>query len=456
MKKYTLLFAGCLQLLCFSCEELIDVDLPTTQLNTPMVYTDAATAKAALASLYSATRDDSFVNGGMYGIGFMTGVYTDELTSYLSDSHNLNAFYDNQILSTNSAVSKLWDSSYKTIYAINLFIENMRKSTSISEEDKNTMIGEALFLRALYYYYLTVVFGDIPHTTTTDYTINKSLNKTPVSQIFVLNQTDLVEASSLLKETYRNQERVYPNLYAVKLLLARQYAELEQWDNVQKELNLILNSSNYGLRNEPKEVFNKSYKGVIWQLKPDTALKSTFEADLYNSTSFPPSSASISNQIIQKFEMTDLRKTQWIKTIFNETSTYSLPAKYKNKNGENSTEYSNVMRIEEAYFLMAEAQINKENINAGIELINQIRERSGLSKINTIRNKEEAIDWLLEEKEKEFFSEFGHRFLDLKRNNRFNQLQLIKPNWKSFHNVLPLPQKELLLNPNLNPQNEGY
>ncbi|HCC95646.1 MAG TPA: hypothetical protein DEQ26_15250 [Flavobacteriaceae bacterium] len=105
---------------------------------------------------------------------------------------------------------------------------------------------------------------------------------------------------------------------------------------------------------------------------------------------------------------------------------------------------------------MAEAQINNGNINAGIEFINQIRERSGLSKINKIRSKEEAIDWLLEEKEKEFFSEFGHRFIDLKRNNRFNQLQLIKPNWKSFHNVLPLPQKELLLNPNLNPQNEGY
>ncbi len=159
---------------------------------------------------------------------------------------------------------------------------------------------------------------------------------------------------------------------------------------------------------------------------------------------------------MKMFETTDLRKTQWIKTISNATSTYSLPAKYKNKNGENSTEYSNVMRIEEAYFLMAEAQINKENINAGIELINQIRERSGLSKINKIRSKEEAIDWLLEEKEKEFFSEFGHRFIDLKRNNRFNQLQLIKPNWKWFHNVLPLPQKELLLNPNLNPQNEGY
>jgi len=456
MKKYTLLLVGFLQLFNSSCEELIEVDLPNTQINTSIVYTDVATAKAALAHLYSTTRDDSFVNGGMYGIGFMTGLYTDELISYLGDSHNLNPFYLNQILATNSAVSKLWDSSYKTIYAINLFIENMRKSTSISKEDKNTMIGEALFLRSLHYYYLTLVFGDIPYTATTDYTINKTLNKTAVSQVLLNNQMDLKEASTFLKEAYRNQERIYPNLFSVQLLLARHSAELGQWDQVQKELNSIIQSPMYSLRNEPKEVFNKSYKGVIWQLKPDTALKSTFEADLYNSTSFPPSSTSISHQIMEMFETTDLRKTQWIKILANSTSTYYLPAKYKNKNGENSTEYSSVMRIEEAYFLMAEAHINKGNINTGIELINQIRERSGSSKINKNRSKEDAIDWLLEEKEKEFFSEFGHRFIDLKRNNRLNQLQPIKTNWKSFYNVLPLPQKELLLNPNLNPQNEGY
>lgn len=456
MKKYTLLFAVFLQLLFVGCEELIEVDLPTTQINTSIVYTDAATAKAALAHLYSSTRDDSFVNGGMYGIGFMTGIYTDELTSYLGDSHNLNAFYHNQILATNSAVSKLWDSSYKTIYAINIFIENMRNNSAISKEDQNTMIGEALFLRALHYYYLTIVFGDIPYATTTDYALNKSLNRTSITQVLRNNQHDLEEALILLKETYRNQEYIYPNQYAAKLLLARQFAELKEWDHVQQEVNSIIQSPLYTLRNEPQEVFNKSYKGVIWQLNPDVSLKSTFEADLYNSTSFPPSSASLSPHIMEKFEATDLRKIQWIKTVSNPTSTYYLPFKYKNKNGENTTEYSNVMRIEEAYFLLAEAYIHQGNINAGIEFINQIRERSGLSKINTIRSKEEAIDWLLEEKEKEFFSEFGHRFIDLKRNNRLNQLQLIKPNWKSFHNVLPLPQKELLLNPNLNPQNEGY
>ncbi|WP_228426441.1 RagB/SusD family nutrient uptake outer membrane protein [Chryseobacterium carnipullorum] len=52
--------------------------------------------------------------------------------------------------------------------------------------------------------------------------------------------------------------------------------------------------------------------------------------------------------------------------------------------------------------------------------------------------------------------EHGIRFFDLKRWGLLDQLIPVKTNWKSYHAQWPIPQKELLLNPNLNPQNTGY
>jgi hypothetical protein len=61
------------------------------------------------------------------------------------------------------------------------------------------------------------------------------------------------------------------------------------------------------------------------------------------------------------------------------------------------------------------------------------------------------------ERRLELFTEFGHRFFDLKRTGRLEQeLSIVKPQWKKINQLLPLPESELVLNPNLNPQNDGY
>lgn len=64
---------------------------------------------------------------------------------------------------------------------------------------------------------------------------------------------------------------------------------------------------------------------------------------------------------------------------------------------------------------------------------------------------------LMKERKFELFTEFGHRFYDLKQHNLLDDVMLSKkPAWKSDFKLLPLPEKELLINPNLNPQNHGY
>jgi hypothetical protein len=88
--------------------------------------------------------------------------------------------------------------------------------------------------------------------------------------------------------------------------------------------------------------------------------------------------------------------------------------------------------------------------------LNVIRNRAGLPN-TTASTQEELILAIEHERRMELFAEWGHRFFDLKRNGRLDEvLGRIKPNWSSTDAVLPLPQSELLINQNLAPQNPGY
>jgi hypothetical protein len=72
-------------------------------------------------------------------------------------------------------------------------------------------------------------------------------------------------------------------------------------------------------------------------------------------------------------------------------------------------------------------------------------------------SQQDILSAILHERRVEFFTELGHRFFDLKRTNHLDDaLSSVKVGWNSTDSLLPLPESELTLNPNLNPQNPGY
>jgi len=92
--------------------------------------------------------------------------------------------------------------------------------------------------------------------------------------------------------------------------------------------------------------------------------------------------------------------------------------------------------------------------------IDEIRQRAGLpliSETNPGIGQAQLLDAIFHERRVELFTEWGHRWFDLKRTGRASSiLQGLKPGWKDTDILLPIPESELLLNPNLNPQNPGY
>ncbi|WP_321996549.1 RagB/SusD family nutrient uptake outer membrane protein [Draconibacterium orientale] len=440
-----------------ACKELVDVDAPTNQLGTEQVFESPETANAALAGLYAELRDGSIITGaGFYTTGTLLASYTDELDCYTNDQDGILDIYRNLQQETNTVISNIWNTAYGQVYYANSIIYGATHSTKLSDTEKNQITGEALLIRSLIYFYLQQVFGDIPYSTSLDYEYNRNLTKTDASAVLEQLETDVTEAVSLLEDEYRDSERIYLNRKAAQLLLARICLLREEWVLAEQTASTILQSPLYEFEEDISEVFHKTGQHILWQLEPENDGDATEEASFYYFTDAVPSAYTLAPDLVNSFDSNDLRRQEWMAEVSFDGESWYRPFKYKNKdNGANDNEYSVVFRLAEPCFIMAEALIRQNRQNEALPYLNAIRERAGLTALTSLSD-EDFINELLAEKRREFFTEFGHRFLDLKRTGHLNELRAVKTNWEDYMQVWPLPQNELLLNPNLTPQNASY
>lgn len=438
-----------------SCSDFLDIDVSKDQIDKNKVFDDNKTATSATMYLYTLLRANGFLSGTQDGIGYLMACYTDELDVTVSQETPYRHFYDLTVFPNNQGVSNLWDASYQQIFASNVVLEGLKSSSGISEELKKQLIGEALTIRAIVHLYLTETFDAVPYVSSTDYSLNKQIKKTPKSAVMQKILEDLLEAELILSEQYPSAERIRINKSVVQAFLARVYLYMEDWEKAKQYAEMLIDNPNYQL--EPLDkLFLKDSKSAIWQFQSVTDAANTLEGMRYIFTSLPPPFAKVSNALFNDFESNDLREDLWIKWVETGESKAAHPYKYKERGGTTpSKEYSIILRIEEQYLIAAEAAAELQDWETYNRLLNKLRTRSGLSllEVNTI---EQAIKIILQERRIEFFCEFGHRFYDLKRRKQLMTLTTTKPMWKTHFQLLPIPEKELFLNPNLMPQNPSY
>lgn len=455
---YSFLIKVLFVLLVTSCDSFTDVDLPKSQLTKTAVFDNYATANAALADIYIRMRDNSLLSGTTTGLSNLLAHYGDELTSYASGSNSVLPFYNNTLLASNTVVAENWNSSYNLIYAANAVLEGTNTSTKLTAAEKKTLIGEALFIRGLVHFYLTNLFGDVPYVTAIDYKTNTTIKKVTVAEIYSLIIKDLETAADLLDTSYKNTERVRPNQFVVKALLARVYLYNHAWAEASNAASAVLNATAlFNLESNLSTVFLKNSKETIWQFQPSVPGKNTDEAAIFIFTTAPPPLSAITNNLISSFTADDGRKTAWTGSVKSGTNIWYYPYKYKAiTNTAVSVEYSKVFRLAEQYLIRAEARAQAGDLIGAKEDLNRIRKRAGLA--NTVAiSKEEILLAVLQERRWELFTEYGHRFFDLKRTGTIDTvLTPSKPGWNTDDALFPLPQNELSANPNLNPQNKGY
>jgi hypothetical protein len=450
---FTFLFSGCI-----SCDSFVEVDLPKSQLTNVTVFEDNATATAALTDIYAKIRDKGLLTGLSVGLSNQLGNYSDELIGYSSPSTATYNFYHNILFATNSTVADYWNVTYNQIYAANSVIEGAENSKGLTIENKKQLQGEAYFIRALLHFYLVNLFGDIPYISQTDYSVNKKVSRMPIKKVYENIVSDLQKSVEYLPETYTTIQRVRPNKLTARALLSRVYLYNRSFAEAANEASaLINNASTFSLTQKIDEVFLIGSKETIWQLQSAIAGQNTREGATFILTSTPPSLTSLSPLLFSSFDVTDLRKYYWIKAVSKGTVTWYHPYKYKERlPTASSKEYSIVFRLAEQFLIRAEARAEQKDLIGAKEDLNKIRQRAGLS-VTTAESKEEILSAILQERKWEFFTEFGHRFFDLKRSDKIDVvLSPVKSGWNLTDRLFPIPQIERNVNPNLGAQNAGY
>lgn len=442
----------------YSCDSFTQTDMPTAQLNAEAVFQELNTAEAAMGNVFAGIRDNGMLTGKTNGISREMGLYTDELAWYGNSAQSSANFYSNTIIPTHPTLASWWNNTYSQIYAANAVIQGVGASSKLSQSDKDRLIGEALFARAFLHFYLSQLWGDVPYVTGTDYKINSSIRRLALPELYAKMIEDLEKAATLLPEQYTDPARTRPNLYAAKALLARISLSQGNWPTAADNASAVLNNTQtYVWISELNDVFLKESTTTIWQYAPRSETRNTDDGTTFIFNAGPPLAVALTSDLVNAFETGDQRKEKWIRSRTKAGSTWYHAYKYK-KTGSSTpqTEFTIVLRLAEMYLIRAEARARQGELSGAREDLNTIRNTAGLANTTAI-TREQLLEAILQERRIELFCEFGHRFVDLKRFGALDKmLSTIKASWQDTDRLLPLPQRELNLNPNLEPQNSGY
>ncbi|RAW01571.1 RagB/SusD family nutrient uptake outer membrane protein [Pseudochryseolinea flava] len=443
-----------------SCTSFLEIDPPKTQLVKETVFENDATAKAAMAGVYN-QMTTGITGGGLGSIGFLTALSSDELVWQNASGANAREFYESNVLPSNAQTSTFWGEAYSLIYQVNAVIEGVHASTTLSTSVQRRLEGEAKFIRAFYHFYLTNLFGRIPYIKTTDYRLNRDVSRADVQTVYDEIINDLEEAYSLLAADYTttNNQRIVPTKWAAKAMLSRVFLYQHRWqESINAASEVILQTEFFELEQDLTKVFLRNSREAIFQILPPVGATYTNEGNIFLRS---PSYSSLSAALVDAFDADDLRAMQWVGAVANDNGTFYYPTKYKEfATNATGAESSMVLRLAELYLTRAEAQANLDLLEGAIEGVDKIRTRSGLAPLATVDadiTKEELLQEISHQRRLELFTEWGHRWFDLKRTEKIDAvLGAIKPSWNAFDVLFPIPEKEILTNPNLQPQNSGY
>ncbi|WP_461533094.1 RagB/SusD family nutrient uptake outer membrane protein [Sinomicrobium sp.] len=459
MKKYLYLnifiWGAFLSLLLVSCDSFLDADSPIDAVPEDEVFQSDATATSAVNGLYArfmGTNTPTLMFNG--GIGVMTGLGADEIHDFDGEYQD---YENNEIIYTEfGPVVTIWTTTYEMIYHINACIKGLEGNTLITPDLRDDLLGQAYFIRALSYFYMTNLYGPLPIVTETEYEENRLKSRSPSSEVYELILSDLSKAETLMKAP--DAQNIRANLNAVLALDARVQLYLEEYENAADRATSLIEAS-YGL-DSLDQVFKRTSVETIWQV--DGVLPTypnTFDAYFYSPEVGGVPSYTVTDDLLDSFEDGDKRKEQWIGSYkYIDSVTYYYPNKYTQIYDAPATESNVIFRLAEQYLIRAEARAHLGDLDGAASDLNEIRKRAGLKDYDGAVEKIALLEAIAHENRIEFFSEWGHRWFDLKRTGKIDEVMTaFKPGvWKNTAHLWPIPQTEINKNPNLLPNNDGY
>ncbi|SHM76725.1 Starch-binding associating with outer membrane [Cyclobacterium lianum] len=401
------------------------------------------------------------------------------------------------ITSDNRGYSSFWAESYNGITRCNKLLSEIDRPDVIwtNEAYKDRSTGEALFLRALYYFNLVRQFGGVP-LVTSPITSQEAveIKRSSEAEVYQSIINDLNQAVSHFSLSENVHEDGRANKYAALSLLGKVNLTLGNFVEVENNLKEVIESNQYSLLPDYADLFdpsNPDFTETIFSVQyseNNRELSNRFifmfvpwssEGEITQRPNINIISAGWNiptKDLIDAFEEGDKRKAVSINTWVGEDwdgeiRELSYTGKFKppvsapdDRCGDNLP----VLRYSDVLLMYAEALNAMGRTGEAIPFVERVRERAGLTDPLTGYNQTSLEALILKERQVEFCFE-NQRWYDLKRTGRALEVMaehgarekemkpfLFDASFNITPNKLlaPIPAEQILIN--RLEQNPGY
>jgi hypothetical protein len=454
-------------MLVAGCNNVLDVK-PVNDVEETAAITTPGGARAAVAGLYDALQNFSYYGGELLFFGDLSSDDVDHsgtFTTYRQMDRN-------DLTADNSSVEGFWDALYNAVGRANIVLAKVPSVAALDPTERDQMLGEAHFVRALTYHNLVKFWGDsapggmgvpLVLVPAPDIPSTNLASRATTGAVYAQILTDLAAAESLMTSTSRDSRR--PTNLAVRAIRARVLLYQQNWAGAEAEAQAIVDSNRYSLAlrysdlftpngdDTPEDIFRLDFDPVdfCWEgyyylpysVEGRGEIAPSFDLVLAYDSSFDTDS-------LPAFYTPIDERGKWNISFADTTDGSSFyGSKWRTGVG---AEDIHVIRYAEVLLILAEAKARQNNLAGADSALTLVRARAGLPSAGLVAMTQgDAIDAILNERRLELAME-GDRWPDLVRTGR---VQTVMPGVPLFQNLYPIPLNELDVAPGL-VQNPGY
>ena len=479
MKKIIALFLIAPLLFLSACKkDFIELN-PISTVSTDALYKTNKDFKDAMVGIYGNYQAE-YQNMWLYGD--MRGDDSwDELVKGTAAAMDLFT-----INNDDGVINSSWRNYYSVINRANMLLFKVEEADPTVVTNKDIYIAEAKFLRALAYFNLVRIFGDVP-VVTTPITIEEAYKsgRVPVAQVYSdVIIKDLLDAEIGLPLKFTGNDMGRATKGAAKALLGKVYLTVKDFAKAETKLQEVT-TMGYALLPKYTDLFDytkdEHHSEYIFDIEYEQGIgegncfttnftpKNPPLAAFYGVTGGQNGNNNPPRSLFDIFPAGDLRKDitaadgftdangVFHKLIPTSNDVQTFTKKYMVRLLANCDSRANwkVIRYGDVVLMYAEALNENGKTTEALTWLNKIRVRAGVPEYSGLNQVETRAAIALERRLELSFE--GHRWFDLLRTGK--ALEVMAPyGMKDYMTVYPLPlsQVQLINDPSIFPQNPGY
>lgn len=468
-------------LLIASCDkDFLDVE-PPSSLTGNNYFRNATDAEASIASAYKPLQNTG-------NLAKITEAPLEDIVIFNTQGLNLDSWsFD----ANDAIIDDVWQTQYEGVFRANVVLQRVPNIT-MPDAQKNRILGEARFLRALYYFQLTTNFGDVPLVKEADPAdpSKAALARSPQTEVFAFIVDDLKQAETLLpaQSAYAAADIGRASKGAAQALLGKVYLYQKNWALAETTLNTVITTGGYSLLpnfadllikdNNAESIFEIQFvdlpgqgtaritndypqgQGGFANLLPSQSLVNAFES-YAGPTAINGKDPRLFHSVFQDGDPYDAVSPRFLKawTPTGFARRKGMFPVIRTNNGNLGINFP-IIRLADVLLMYAEAANENNHPAEAISAINKVRARPSVSMPALpapgypVGNKAQIFTAIVHERRVELAFEY-HRLNDLRRWGLAVQALGSLGYTEPKHLLFPIPQQERNTNPKLT-QNKDY